>query len=183
MSDIRKVDRKKLDKMLADADVVSQKVFDNTQVVTVRLPSGFVISKSFSFADKRSYDEQFAEDMCMTMIYSELMVHEAYHMIETDYNRKKEAKKRKKDKSKIAAPDNVIDLIIKKLDEYVDEALKTDNPFTKELSKGYEELIKKSIEASGYNYDLTDEKLKKRLREIHIKKVNNMLDDLRRYMR
>ena len=164
-------------------------VGDNCMVLNAVLPNGFVITEQFATDSKEAFDEIIVRSMLENKIKNEIMKYIVFFFktldifegdffklgnLNTDDNIDE-------DKSKIAAPENIIIDIVDTLNKLVKEEIdkNKNNPekiFSKESFDMYKDLRKKLVKESGYNVELTDNELNKYMDKENEKRLKKIVD-------
>ena len=64
--------------IIENSDIVTNTVFDNCFVMSVKLPNGYVIVESHTFEDTDEYNEELAYDICISNVYEKVLELERY---------------------------------------------------------------------------------------------------------
>lgn len=64
--------------LIDNSEVVISTVFDNTTVVSIKLPSGFVITETSSCLNKEHYSLEIGAEICIAKIQDKLLSLEGY---------------------------------------------------------------------------------------------------------
>lgn len=72
------VTQEDIDRLLAEADVSIQTVYDKCTLVTVKLKNGFVLSASSACVDPKNYSQELGASICLEHIKDELWKLEGY---------------------------------------------------------------------------------------------------------
>ena len=79
MSDV-KVTQKQVNALLEASKVECVKLGEKTTVVSVTLPSGFVIVQSSSYVDPADYDHELGKQICMQRVEDKVWELEGYRL-------------------------------------------------------------------------------------------------------
>lgn len=75
-------------KLLDESEVVVNTVFENTTIVTVKLPNGFTITETSGCVDPVNYSKEIGAEICMAKIEDRLWELEGYLCAEKRKNSK-----------------------------------------------------------------------------------------------
>lgn len=74
-----------INNILDNSEIIINTVFDNTTVVSCKLPSGFVITETSSCINSDNYSEEIGLDICINRIRKKLFEYEAYLLLDDIY--------------------------------------------------------------------------------------------------
>ncbi len=72
------VTQEQINNLIAESDIKVSTVFDKVTVVSLKLPSGFVITESSGCVDPANYDESLGRELCLQRIENRLWELEGY---------------------------------------------------------------------------------------------------------
>lgn len=78
MSDIISVNKKDIEKLIAEADVTVETQYEKVTVVCVKLQNGFVITEASGAVDTRNYSLEMGKKICLDRIKNKLWELEGY---------------------------------------------------------------------------------------------------------
>ena len=84
-----KVTEEMVDKILKDADIAVDTLFDRCTVVTCKLPCGFVITETSACVDPANYNVDTGINICIDKIVDKVYELEAYRLMNDIHNAKK----------------------------------------------------------------------------------------------
>lgn len=82
------VTQEQINNLIADSDIKVSTVFDKVTVVSLKLPSGFVVTESSACVDPANYDESLGRELCLQRIENKLWELEGY-VLATELNKQK----------------------------------------------------------------------------------------------
>lgn len=71
--------------IIADSEIIVQKLFDNCTMVALQMPNGFVIVETSACVDPANYDEEIGYDICMERIIDKVYELEGYLLASDRY--------------------------------------------------------------------------------------------------
>ena len=72
------VTQEQINNLIAESDIKVSTIFDKVTVVSLKLPSGFVITESSACVDPANYDESLGRELCLQRIENKLWELEGY---------------------------------------------------------------------------------------------------------
>lgn len=98
--------------ILADAEIVVDKLFDNCTMVACRLDNGFIIVETSACVDPANYDEEIGYNICMERIVDKIYELEGYKLCEqrAEYDRYEGEEENEDDKDEMPDCENCPDL-------------------------------------------------------------------------
>ncbi len=72
------VTQEQINNLIAESDIKVSTIFDKVTVVSLKLPSGFVITESSGCVDPANYDESLGRELCLQRIENRLWELEGY---------------------------------------------------------------------------------------------------------
>lgn len=72
------VTQEQINNLIAESDIKVSTIFDKITVVSLKLPSGFVITESSGCVDPANYDESLGRELCLQRIENRLWELEGY---------------------------------------------------------------------------------------------------------
>lgn len=169
---LKGVSYKKIEKLMAEADINVTTFFDKTTVVAAKFPNGFVITESSSCVDPRAYDEEEGKQICLKRIKERLWEMEGYFLQEQerlwkescDALAKSENKKMEKAKNEVtreiarAAHKDLMATFKKK-------------EYERDESSNLEEAYYKRMEEMSREFNVEQEELAKGIAEISAENI------------